>query len=54
MKTMREVSYEDYDFRYWNKNKFAYLGNGRIEAETLGNIELLSPYVRNSDVPWTL
>ncbi len=54
MKTMKEVKYEHYDFRYFNKNMWAYLGNGRIEAEVLHDIPKLAPYMRNADVEWTI
>lgn len=54
MKTMKEVKYEHYDFRYFNKNMWGYLGNGRIEAEVFHDIPKLAPYMRNSDVEWTI
>ncbi|OCK82817.1 cyclohexanone monooxygenase [Lepidopterella palustris CBS 459.81] len=54
MQTLKDVQWEDYTIRYFNKNKFAYLGNGRVEAEVLGKRDLLAPYIRNSDVPWSV
>jgi hypothetical protein len=52
MQTIKDVQWEDYEIRYWNRNKFAYLGNGRVNVEVEGKRELLAPYIRNSDVPW--
>lgn len=54
MKTVKEVKYEHYDFRYHDKNIWTYLGNGRIEAEVTRDPTGIVPYIRNSDTPWTL
>ena len=54
MKTIKEVAYEDYDIRYRSKNKWEYLGCGRVEAEIKHDLENLTPYMRNSDVPWEI
>lgn len=51
---MKEVKYEHYDFRYFNNNMWAYLGNGRVEAEVSHDISKLAPYMRNADVEWTI
>jgi len=45
---------EDYDFEYRYGNRFAFLGNGDVKATRTGDVEGLSPYVRNSDHPWTI
>jgi hypothetical protein len=53
MKTILDVKWEHYDHRY-NGNMWSYLGNGRVKAEIFRDIEKLAPYMRNSDVPWTI
>ena len=54
MKTLKEVKWDHYDIRYKNQNMWAYLGNGRVKAEVLRDVDNLTPYMRNSDVPWTI
>lgn len=54
MKTIKEVMYEDYDIRYRSKNKWEFLGNGRVKAEIERDIPNLTPYMRNEDVPWEI
>lgn len=49
LKTIRDVRWEHYDLRYHNKNMWAFLGNGAVEAQALGLMDRLAPYVRNSD-----
>lgn len=45
---------EDYDFEYRYGNRFAFLGNGHVKATLADDVFALSPYVRNSDHPWTI
>jgi hypothetical protein len=61
VKTMKEPRFEHYSIRYWNSNMFAFLGNGRVEAEFLAQTGALTgsdmnarlaPYLRNNDVPF--
>jgi hypothetical protein len=52
MKTIKDPKYEHYNYKYHDDNMFAYLGNGRIEAEWKKEVHKLAPYIRNSDVPW--
>ena len=33
---------------------WAFLGNGRVEAEVTRDLQKLAPYMRNADVPWEL
>lgn len=54
MKTIKDVSYEDYDIRYRSKNKWEYLGHGRVQAEVKHDLFNLTPYMRNSDTPWEI
>ena len=54
MKTIKEVKFEHYDMRYRNQNMWAYLGNGRVKAETEHDLTKLAPYMRNKDVPWEI
>ncbi|KAJ4288943.1 hypothetical protein N0V90_011285 [Kalmusia sp. IMI 367209] len=61
IKTMMEPRFEHYNIRYWHSNMFAFLGNGRVEAEYLAQTGALTgsdmtaklaPYLRNSNVPF--
>jgi len=54
MKTMQDPKFEDFDIRYFNKNMWAFLGNGFVEAEVKRDKSRLAPYIRNSDVPWNI
>ncbi|KAJ5951521.1 uncharacterized protein N7479_009934 [Penicillium vulpinum] len=54
MKTMKEVRWEHYDIRYKSDNMWAFLGNGRVEAEVLKDTSRLAPYMRIGDVPWEI
>ncbi|KAE9965383.1 hypothetical protein BLS_007682 [Venturia inaequalis] len=54
MKTIKEVKFEHYDIRYKNGNMWAFLGDGRVEAEVNHDLEHLTPYVRNEDVPFDI
>jgi hypothetical protein len=54
MKTIKKVKYEHYDIRYRNGNPWSYLGLGRIQAEVEHDLEHLTPYVRNEDVPFEI
>lgn len=53
MKSIKEVRYDHYEIRYWNQNMWAFLGNGRVEAEVTRDLGKLAPYMRNEDSPWT-
>ncbi|EXJ70150.1 uncharacterized protein A1O5_06218 [Cladophialophora psammophila CBS 110553] len=56
-KTMTDVRLEDYNWEYENRNRFAYLGNGKIEADTYNpreRLDAITTYIRNADTPWTL
>ncbi len=54
MKTIKEVKWEDYEHRYKNRNRWAYLGNGRVEVEVMHDQDRLAPCMPTSDVPWTI
>ncbi|KAL3442014.1 hypothetical protein BJX65DRAFT_321727 [Aspergillus insuetus] len=54
MQTIMDPKYEHYDFKYLTPNIFSYLGNGLTQAQAAQDKSKLSPYVRNSDTPWTL
>lgn len=56
MKTLKDgVKWEHYDVRYMGSgNMWEYLGNGRVEAEMKHDLENLTPYMRNEDVPWEI
>lgn len=45
---------EDYNIRYRYKNRFAFLGDGRVKAHIKGDTMGLAPYVRGSDHPWSI
>ncbi|KAK6380739.1 hypothetical protein LTS17_004939 [Exophiala oligosperma] len=54
LKTIKEVKWEHYDHRYRSHNMWSYLGNGRVQAEVLRDVDKLAPYMRNADVPWEI
>ena len=54
MKTIKEVRWDHYDVRYRNRNMWAFLGNGRVEAEVTKDLGKLAPYMRNEDSRWEL
>jgi len=50
VKTMMELTSEHYNMRYWESNMFAFLGDGRVEAEYRAQIEALIGSDMNDDV----
>lgn len=52
LKTIKEPRPEDYNIRYRYGNRFAFLGNGEIKANTTGDVKGLSTYVRDHDHDW--
>lgn len=54
LKTIKEPRYEDYDIRYRYGNRFAFLGNGEIKANTTKDVLGLSTYVRDGDEEWSV
>ena len=53
MKTLKEgPAWEDFEIKYKNKNKWAYLGNGKVEAEVMRDAKRLAPYMRTADYEW--
>ncbi|KIX04809.1 uncharacterized protein Z518_05680 [Rhinocladiella mackenziei CBS 650.93] len=54
LKTIQEVRWEHYEFRYNRKNVWAFLGNGRVKAEIENDVSRLTPYIRNSDDLWNI
>jgi hypothetical protein len=57
MKTMSAIRYEDWEYDYKYKNRFAFLGNGKVAAEYLTKTEKMTklvPYVRIADTPWKI
>ncbi|KAJ5465282.1 uncharacterized protein N7458_000968 [Penicillium daleae] len=45
--------YEDYKFTYWSGRRFAYFGDGNVQATALKeNVSAMAPYIRESDHPW--
>jgi hypothetical protein len=54
VKTLKEPRYEDYKIRYRYGNRFAFLGNGEVKANTTGDVEGLSTYMHNSDHDWDI
>ncbi|OAL53151.1 cyclohexanone monooxygenase [Pyrenochaeta sp. DS3sAY3a] len=56
-KTMRDIRLEDFNFEYKYRNRFAYLGNGKIGADCedgKSRLEAITSYIRNEDSYWTL
>ncbi|KAF7551343.1 hypothetical protein G7Z17_g5103 [Cylindrodendrum hubeiense] len=54
LKSIKEPRYEDYEIRYRFGNRFAFLGNGQVKANTTQSVEGLSTYVRNEDSDWNV
>ncbi|KAF2638749.1 FAD/NAD(P)-binding domain-containing protein [Massarina eburnea CBS 473.64] len=52
LKSIKDPRFEDYDFTYRYKNRFAFLGNGDVKATASKDVQGLSPYIRNSDHDW--
>ncbi|KAF2119710.1 hypothetical protein BDV96DRAFT_610597 [Lophiotrema nucula] len=52
LKSIKEPRWEDYDYTYRYKNRFAYLGNGDVKATAARDVLGLSTYIRNSDHEW--
>ncbi|KAH8906172.1 FAD/NAD(P)-binding domain-containing protein [Coniochaeta sp. PMI_546] len=52
LKTIKEPRLEDYNIRYRYGNRFAFLGNGEVKANTTGDVKGLSTYVRDHDHDW--
>ncbi|KAH8695334.1 hypothetical protein BGW36DRAFT_429212 [Talaromyces proteolyticus] len=57
LKTLSVPRFEHYDIRYQDDNIWASLGLGRTALEQRdldGEIVDLAPFIRNSDVPWSI
>ncbi|KAF2708013.1 FAD/NAD(P)-binding domain-containing protein [Pleomassaria siparia CBS 279.74] len=54
LKTIKDPRFEDYDFTYRYKNRFAFLGTGDVKATASRDILGLSPYIRSSDHEWSI
>lgn len=54
LKTIKEPRFEDYNIRYRYSNRFAFLGNGEVKANTTKDVGGLSTYVRDADHEWTV
>ncbi|KAF2790613.1 FAD/NAD(P)-binding domain-containing protein [Melanomma pulvis-pyrius CBS 109.77] len=54
LKTIKDPRFEDYDFTYRYKNRFAFLGNGDVKATASRDVLGLSPYIRSSDHEWSI
>lgn len=52
LKSIKDPRFEDYDFTYRYKNRFAFLGNGDVKGTASRDVLGLSPYIRNSDHEW--
>lgn len=52
IKSLEFVRWEHYEFRYSHGNRWAFLGNGQVQAEIMKNRSQLTPYIRNADEPW--
>ncbi|KAH7121056.1 hypothetical protein B0J11DRAFT_55998 [Dendryphion nanum] len=52
LKSIKDPRFEDYDYTYRYKNRFAYLGNGDVKATASRDVKGLSTYIRNSDHDW--
>ena len=46
--------WEDFNYKYVHKNRFAFLGNGDVKATASRDVLGLSPYIRSSDYDWSV
>ncbi|CRK49023.1 hypothetical protein BN1723_008343 [Verticillium longisporum] len=54
LKSIKTPRFEDYNIRYRYANRFAFLGDGEIKANTTKNVLGLSTYVRDHDHDWNV
>jgi hypothetical protein len=54
LKSIKTPRWEDYDYTYRYKNRFAFLGNGDVKATAARDMLGLSPYIRSSDHEWNV
>jgi hypothetical protein len=54
LKSIKDPRFEDYEYTYRYKNRFAYLGNGDVKATAARDVLGLSTYIRNSDHEWSV
>jgi hypothetical protein len=55
LKTLRTPRFEHYHVSYKNEDdSWAFLGNGLTEADVIGTVEKLTPFIRNGDTPWEI
>ncbi|KAI9371747.1 hypothetical protein BJX61DRAFT_534533 [Aspergillus egyptiacus] len=54
LKTIKEPRFEDYDIQYRYGNRFAFLGNGPVQAGVRQDALGLATYIRNSDHDWAV
>ncbi|KAF2186725.1 FAD/NAD(P)-binding domain-containing protein [Zopfia rhizophila CBS 207.26] len=54
LKSIKDPRFEDYEYTYRYKNRFAFLGNGDVKATASRDVLGLSPYIRNSDHEWSI
>ena len=52
LKTIKDPRWEDYDYQYRYKNRFAFLGSGAVKATAKQDVDGLSRYVRANDEEW--
>ncbi|KAH4113187.1 hypothetical protein HBI64_209380 [Parastagonospora nodorum] len=54
LKTIDVVRWEHFDFRYKSANMWSFLGNGYTKAQAFKDENLLAPYIRTEDTPWSV
>lgn len=52
LKSIKDPRFEDYEIRWRYGNRFAYLGNGEVKANTTKDVYGLATYVRDKDEEW--
>lgn len=40
--------------KYIDDDPWGFLGNGRTHGESIGDFEMMTPYLRNADVNWDI
>jgi hypothetical protein len=54
---MSTIRYEDYQYDYKHRNRFPYIGNGKVAADYMSleeKLVKLVPYIRIAETPWEI
>ncbi|KAH7377421.1 cyclohexanone monooxygenase [Cadophora sp. MPI-SDFR-AT-0126] len=54
LKTIKHPRWEHFNIKYVDDDPWGFLGNGKTHGETLSDFNMMTPYLRNSDVEWDI